>query len=180
MFLFGAAQRVQKNLPAGLPKMTNPFGFDPNRFQSPPIRRIAAYWLSKCAPHRLPRRADIHPEEIGRDLPFIYLVDVIEAPLAFRFRLIGTQVSIWSERDYTGASVNAAEYGPNWRQIYEVYREIITTKVPTVSALHAPWRKREFHYYERFLAPLSEDNLRINMILGALHTIEPPTARATL
>jgi hypothetical protein len=159
--------------------MTNPFGFDPNRFKSPPIRRIAAYWLSKCTSGRLPRRADILPEEIGRDLPFVYLVDVLEAPLAFRFRLVGTQVTVWSERDYTGATVNAAEYGPNWQPIYKVYQELVTTKAPSASELHAPWRKREFHYYERFLGPLSDDNSRINMIFGALHTVQSPRSATT-
>jgi|SRR5882672_2012100 len=154
--------------------MTNPFGFDPNRFKSAPIRRLATYWLSKCRRERLPSRADILPEEIGRDLPFVYLVDVLEAPLAFRFRLVGTQVSIWSERDYTGVAVNAAEYGPNWQPIYNVYRDLVAAPAPTASELHAPWLKREFHYYERFLAPLSDDDRRINMIFGALHTTEPP------
>src|SRR5258708_8692764 len=98
----------------GMPRMTSPFGFDPDGFKTAPMRRLAAYWLSKCTADRLPSRAAILPEEIVRDLPFVYLVDVLDEPPPFRFRLVGTQVSIWSERDYTGTTLNAAEYGPKW------------------------------------------------------------------
>jgi PAS domain len=95
---------------AGIPRMTHPFGFDPDRFKTAPVRRLAAYWLSKCAGERVPRRTDILPEEIVRDLPFVYLVDVLQESLAFRFRLVGTQVAVRSDRDHPGVTVNAAEY----------------------------------------------------------------------
>jgi hypothetical protein len=154
--------------------MTSPFGFDPDGFKTAPMRRLAAYWLSKCTADRLPSRTAILPEEIVRDLPFVYLVDVLDEPPAFRFRLVGTQVSIWSERDYTGTTLNAAEYGPKWEPIHNAYRDLVAARRPMASELYAPWLKREFHYYERFIAPLSEDNTRINMIYGALHVIEKP------
>ena len=156
--------------------MTRPLDFDPNRFRTAPVRRLAAYWLSKCVGDRLPGRADIHPEEMTRDLPFVYLVDVLRDPLAFRFRLVGTRVSVWSGKDYTGANLNAAEYGPSWKIIFEAYREIVERRLPTAAELFAPWRMREFQYYERFLAPLAEDGQTVTMIFGALHTIDPPTA----
>jgi len=154
--------------------MTNPFGFDPDRFKTAPVRRIAAYWLSKCTGDRPPSRTDILPEEIGRDLPFVYLVDVLREPLAFRFRLVGTQVTVWSEKDYTGLTVNAAEYGPNWQPIHDAYCDLVATPRPLASELGALWMKREFHYYERFIAPLVDGNGVINMIFGALHIIEKP------
>jgi hypothetical protein len=153
-------------------KMPPLLQFDPNHFQTTPVRRLAAYWLSKCVGDRLPRRADIRPEEIAPDLPYIYLVDVLRDPLAFRFRLIGTQITSWSEKDYTGAAVSATEYGPQWKTVFDSYCEIVEHRTPTAAERFAPWRKREFQYYERFLAPLSEDGQTITMIYGALHTIK--------
>jgi hypothetical protein len=138
------------------------------------MRRLAAYWLWKRVDGRLPRRADIRPEEITPDLPFIYLVDVLRDPLAFRYRLVGTRVSAWSMRDYTGASVTPAEYGPNWKIIFDAYCDIVEQRLPRATELFAPWLRREFQYYERFLAPLSEDGETVTMIYGALHIVTPP------
>ncbi len=148
--------------------------FDPNRFRMAPIRRLAAYWLSKCVDGRLPRRADIRLEEIAPDLPFLYLVDVLRDPLAFRYRLVGTRVSAWSMRDYTGSAVNDAEYGPRWKVIFDAYRDIVERRAPSAAELFAHWFKPEYRYYERVLAPLSEDGQTVNIIYGALHAVEPP------
>ena len=150
------------------------FEFDPDRFRTGPVRRLAAYWLSKCADGRPPRRADIKPEEIVADLPYVYLVDVLRDPLAFRFRLVGTRVTIWSGKDYTGARINAEEYSPNWQIVFGAYRDIVERNEPSAAELFAAWRKREFQYYERFLGPLSEDGTTVSMIFGALHVIEAP------
>lgn len=139
-----------------------------------PIRRLAAYWLSKCVDGRLPRRADIRLEEIAPDLPFLYLVDVLRDPLAFRYRLVGTRVSAWSMRDYTGSAVNDAEYGPRWKVIFDAYRDIVERRAPSAAELFAHWFKPEYRYYERVLAPLSEDGQTVNIIYGALHAVEPP------
>jgi hypothetical protein len=158
--------------------MTPPFAFDTNQLQAAPMRRLAAYWLSKCAASRLPRRADIRPEEIRGDLPHVYLVDVLSNPLGFRFRLVGTQVTVLSGKNYTDAMLNEAEYGPNWQVIFKAYREVAVRAAPAAAALYAPWLGRGFQYYERFLGPLSDDGRAVTMIFGALHTIEPPPASA--
>jgi hypothetical protein len=149
----------------------------PRSFQVSPPRVVWHVRHIAQAPFFAHRgRADIHPEEMTRDLPFVYLVDVLRDPLAFRFRLVGTRVSVWSGKDYTGATLNAAEYGPSWKIIFEAYREIVERRAPTAAELFAPWRMREFQYYERFLAPLAEDGQTVTMIFGALHTIDPPKA----
>lgn len=138
------------------------------------MRRLAAYWLSKCAASRLPRRTDIRPEEIRGDLPHVYLIDVLRDPLGFRFRLVGTQVTVLSGKNYTGAMLNEAEYGPNWHVIFNAYREVVARAAPMAAALYAPWLGRGFQYYERLLGPISEDGQSVTMIFGALHAIEPP------
>ena len=147
---------------------------DPSSFKTEPLQRIAEYWLGKRQPGRLPGRPDIKPEELRRNLPYIYLVDIGTDPLNFRFRLVGTRISIWSGHDYTGVSINEAEYGPRWRRIFEDYRSIMETREPTRAELYGPWPTREHYYYERFLAPLAADGSTVDMILGALCAISAP------
>lgn len=151
-----------------------PLDFDPGRFRAAPMRRIAAYWQSKCAPGRLPGRADILPEELRGDLPHVYLIDVLRQPLRFRFRLVGTAVCVLAGRDYTGAFLTEAKYGPNWQAIFDAYREVVERREPLAAELFAPWFGRDFHYYERFLAPLCQDGGPVTMIFAALHSVEEP------
>jgi hypothetical protein len=146
--------------------------FDPKSFKTQALQRIAAYWLSKVQGDRLPSRSDIHPEDIVPDLPYLYLVDIEHDPLAFRFRLVGTAICLWAGRDYTGVAVNEPDYGAQWQSIFDDYRGVMETKMPTRSERGAPWTSKEYHQYERFLAPLASDGSKVDMIFGALHVIE--------
>ena len=56
---------------------------------APILRRLLAYWQSKCGPDgRLPSRADIDPLDLRSMLPNIYLIDVLPDG-KFRLRLLG-------------------------------------------------------------------------------------------
>src|SRR5262245_40805748 len=67
----------------------------------PHLRDLYAYWQRKKACRRLPARADIEPMEIPRLLPWVALVEVMENPQRFCFRLAGTQVE-----NFYGAKVS--------------------------------------------------------------------------
>src|SRR5690348_15047812 len=51
-----------------------------------------SYWERIRGSRAMPRRCDIDPLDIPRLLPFVRLVDVLENPRAFRFRLVGTEI----------------------------------------------------------------------------------------
>jgi hypothetical protein len=147
----------------------------PFSFKSSIVRGSYEYWLSKCAGTRLPRRADIRAKEIPRLLPYVFLVDVVRArgdPPAFRFRLVGTQIITWAGRDHTGAMIDEPSYGPNWRQVHEIYAGVVATREPAYSEYSAPWQGREFLTYERIIAPLSGDGETIDMLFGALDVLK--------
>jgi hypothetical protein len=149
---------------------------DQFRFKTRVVRESYEYWLSKCRGDRLPRRRDIRPEEIARLLPHIFLVDVAGDPPSFKFRLVGTQITQWAAGEYTGVTVNEAEYGPNWRRVYDSYLQAVRTRAPVYSEYSAPWMEREFLFYERIIAPLSEDGATVSMLFGALDVIPKPAA----
>jgi hypothetical protein len=141
-------------------------------FKTHVVREAYSYWLSKSKTGRLPSRRDIRPEEITSLLPYIYLVEVIGDPPSFKYRLVGTQFYQWTRREYTGVTVNAAEYGPNWENIYNDYLTAVRSRAPMYSEyIVAPWPEREFLTYERIIAPLSDDSMTVNMLFGALHMV---------
>jgi hypothetical protein len=140
-------------------------------FRTEIVERAFRYWSSKCRDGRLPRRADLRPEEMPLLLPHVFLVDVTHAPLEFRFRIVGTEICNLAGRDYTGARVNEKEYGPDWKSIFEVYWRVVHSAKPEVAVRRAPWLAREFLRYERLIAPLSSDGAAVDMLFGALHQI---------
>lgn len=146
---------------------------DPAKFRTTIVRQAYHYWLGKCVRGRLPRRADLRPEEMRAFLPYVFLVDVVPAPLGFRFRLVGTQVTAWAEKEYTGRAVDERDYGPQWRRIFDIYAAVVASRRPRLDIYDAPWVSREFVRYERLIAPLSSDGQAIDMLFGTLHTIDP-------
>src|SRR6185437_5426393 len=140
-------------------------------FRTKTVERAYRYWASKCGPGRMPRRSDIRPEEIPSLLPHVFLVDVRRDPLEFSFRIIGTEICSLAGRDYTGLRVNAEEYGPDWKSVFEVYWQVVHSATPEVTVRYAPWADREFLLYERLIAPLSSDGVTIDMLFGTLHQI---------
>src|SRR3546814_20724645 len=56
----------------------------------PELRDLYLYWSDKRKSRNYPARSEIAPEEIKRLLPFVLLLDVLDAGRHFRFRLVGT------------------------------------------------------------------------------------------
>ena len=144
---------------------------DAGSFRTEIVLRASEYWYGKLSGNRLPARADIRPEEILPILPHVFLVDVSYQPLAFKFRLIGTEIDRLAARSYTGAGVNETEYARDWERIHEQYRNVIETRAPRLDINNAVWTGREFISYERFIAPLSSDGDVIDALFGALHPV---------
>lgn len=148
---------------------------DASLFKTAVVRLVYEYWLGKCVRGRLPRRADLHPEEMRGFLPYVFLVDVTQAPLAFRFRLVGTKIAEWSGKEFTGLAVDEDAYGPNWRRVFDLYANVVDNRRPRLDIWDAPWVSREFVRYERLVAPLSSDGQVIDMLFGALYAFTAET-----
>jgi hypothetical protein len=147
---------------------------EPAVFRTEIVRRAYEYWAGKAAGGRLPNRADIRPEELRALLPYIFLVDVTPEPLGFRFRLVGTKITEWAEKEYTGLTVTEADYGTQWKRIYDIYADVVRTRTPRHDIYSAPWVSREFLRYERLIAPLSGNGQDVDMLYGVLCALPRP------
>lgn len=144
---------------------------DAAQFRTAAVRQAYTYWLGKCVRGRLPARADVRPDEMRAFLPNLFLVDVAQAPLGFRFRLVGTRITEWAEREYTGVPIDEGAYGPQWRRVFDTYAEVVAGRRPRLDIWDAPWASREFVRYERLIAPLSTDGQTVDMLFGALDVL---------
>ena len=78
----------------------------------PDVRLVLDYWQEKCAGRLMPARADIDPGDLRRFLPHITLVDVVDDPRRFVYRLVGTSEVELRGFDPTGKSVADAYFAP--------------------------------------------------------------------
>jgi hypothetical protein len=87
------------------------------------LRGLYQYWLRKCDGRAAPARRDIDPAEIPSALGFVNLLEVLDDPRDFRFRLNGTAVVEMIGRDVTGelhSAVMGGEDGVWCRNAYEM------------------------------------------------------------
>jgi len=132
----------------------------------PEQRQLFDYWRSKCGGRRMASRADIAPAEIKRLLPYVTLIDIVaEAKPRFRVRLAGTQLREFFGREITGAYLDDLDLGgrPNY---WQAANERLVQGLPAQGIL--PVHRPRGEFITRFWVrlPLSNDDSRVNMVLG--------------
>ena len=134
----------------------------------PKVAAMHAYWeVRKPDPGLLPSRAHIDPADIPTLLPHLFLLDVIERPLRFRYRLAGTKLLYAGDREMTGLLMEDAHpnlfIAPPYADYPACVREHRVSR-----RLGTPvfdW-DREHVRIERLLLPLAGDGIHVDMILG--------------
>lgn len=132
--------------------------------------RLHAYWLERHLPGGgLPGRQHVDPLEIGPALlPFLFLLEVEDHPLRFRYRLTGTHMVKGIGRDPTGRLMESAFPDFMFGRSYPDYPACVRDRV-AIRRTGAPTSvvTRDHIVIDRLLLPLARDGQRIDMILGA-------------
>jgi hypothetical protein len=147
--------------------MTSPMQGDPSAW-NPKIATLHAYWQSRRpSADLLPGRAAIDPAEIPALLPHIFMLDVLEGPLRFRYRLVGSKLVIAGGRELTGRLMEDAHENLLTALPYADYPACVRDR-------RISWRRgatvfdwgREHVMIERMLLPLATDGRNVDIILG--------------
>jgi hypothetical protein len=148
------------------------------------LKKLWEYWCGKCRKSRLPARADIDPGDFPAHLPTITLFDVEVAPARYRFRLVGTGVSRLMPHDPTGRYLDEVLNDSELNVASEVLGHVAGTAAPTAIPGRLAWGNRCWLPAEWLFLPLSNDGLRVNIILGCLDVpampLRIPSARPRL
>lgn len=130
----------------------------------PDIRLVLEYWQRKCAGRAMPARSDIEPSDLRRFLPHITLVDVVDDPRRYVYRLVGTSEVELRAFDPTGKPVAEAYFATSAEEALKHYDTARTTRAPHYVA-------DPFQAVDRFIGeedlflPLSSDGDKVNMIM---------------
>lgn len=148
--------------------------------ETPYLRRLFAYWQSKLRGRTFPSRRDLDPREFAFALGHVLLIDVLENPQRFRFRLHGSVLSFRARYDMTGRLVDELPNDENRAVLLQRCRKLVETRQPCFA------RSRRLvdglmYGYEVVWMPLSSDGEKVDMLLGGLAYFDDPMrmARAT-
>lgn len=132
------------------------------------IDNALAYWQRIRGKREMPARADLHPGDIPKLLPYIILMDVLHDPLDFRFRLIGTEIDRIVARNYKGVKLSELpdKRAPN--PIWQHHQETVETRAPVRKELSYIGPDGDVRRIEHCLMPFSSDGKAVDQLLIAV------------
>ncbi len=151
-----------------------------NDIETPYLRRLYAYWDEKRHGRALPARRDLDPREFAFALGHVLLIDVLEDPQRFKFRLHGSVLSFRARYDMTGRMVDELPNDENRAVLLDRCRDLVATRRPCFARSQRMIDNQTFGY-EVVWMPLSSDGESVDMLLGGLAYFDDPMrlARAT-
>jgi hypothetical protein len=137
---------------------------------NPQLRSLAELWASKRRENALPCRSDFTDEDLRPWFGNLLMVDVVEGPHRFRFRLMGTSLVDAASRELTGKFFDEADISGYEPDVLDDYAEAVRTRSPVCKTRRYNPNPGSFmdHWrvYERLLLPLARDGKAIDRILG--------------
>lgn len=134
------------------------------QIRRPMLRRLYAYWDDKRGAREFPGRADIDPLEMRFALGNISLVDVLYAPLRFRYRLHGSIIAERLGVDMTGRFVDEIPEPDRRSFVEENFRVVIATRQPLARSGARLLDQRQWNF-DSMILPLGLADGTINMLL---------------
>lgn len=131
----------------------------------PKIRALFGYWHAKLRGRAMPARRDIDPVEIPLLMPHVFLVDVPQSG-PFTYRLSGTAVVELMGHDFTGRAIGEGTIPAHRGEVIARYTRIAATATPFFHHARLRERTNDFAEVDRLILPLSDDQRRVNMLLG--------------
>jgi hypothetical protein len=133
------------------------------------LLRLYDYWTGKRAGRDFPARRDIDPLELGGLLPHVFLIDVLDGPPYFRFRLSGTGVDDIHGQNLTGKSPRDIKTVEIAAAVETQYRQAVADRRPRCDHVTLLAADQSYWHFERLILPLSDDGTTINMLFCGIY-----------
>lgn len=96
------------------------------------------------------------------------MVDVLDDPPDFAYRLLGTDVVANTKNDFSSRKLSEIRGEGTQGRLIEIYREVRDTREPSIDRIRYESRSGNEKFYENVLAPVSEDGRRVTLLFGAV------------
>jgi hypothetical protein len=147
--------------------------------ETPSLRQLYAYWDERRHGRKFPARGDLDPIDFRYVLGNVLLIDVLDNPQRFRFRLHGSDLAARAGYDMTGKMVDDLPNPENRALLIERCRMLVETRRPVAAVDERILEGRRFGYEVVWL-PLASDGEHIDMLMaGLVYRTSRPAAAVT-
>ena len=139
---------------------------DFSQLDSPRVHRFHDYWKARrSAQYAVPLRAAFDPTELRELLPNIVVIEVEQAPLRFRYRLVGTRVVEFNKLDFTGSYLGTIGWDEE-QQFVDAYVNVVSSKQPLCGFYSWTLKNGNLGKCEFGIFPLSQDGETVTQMFA--------------
>ncbi len=132
------------------------------------LRTALDYWETVRGDRTMPRRRDIDPTELRPVLPYLQITEVVSGGSSFRYRLVGTAIVEAFGAKFTGKFVDELVTEARDGFVHACYRAVCASRRPAFARSRYVTTTNIDLCANRVPLPLSEDDVEVSQILGAL------------
>lgn len=136
----------------------------------PMVSAFADQWHGKRGSAPIPDRGDFSIEDMAPFFGHVIIMDVLEGGSDFRYRLIGTAITQFLNRDYTGRTVMHSNYSGAEEKVLDTFRRPVAGGNPVFRKGHVVWAQdRTWRTYQSVHCPVTAGGSEIAMTMGVLY-----------
>lgn len=141
----------------------------------PMVARFADLWHAKRGSSAAPGRSDFELDELAPWFGHVIIMDIIEGGEDFRYRMVGTAITQFLNRDYTGRTVLESNYSGALDQILDTFQRPVREGRPVFRCGHVIWaRDKSWRTYQSVHCPITAADAGVAMTIGVLYFSPAP------
>jgi hypothetical protein len=129
------------------------------------VRNGFAYWQRIRGTRLMPSRADLDPLHIPLLLPYVMLIDVLNGPLDFSFRLLGSRHERIVAGNYRGRRFSELPHLATGSAVWDHFHQVVTERQPLCGNVsYGVMNDDTSGRVEHCLMPLSNDGETVHIV----------------
>lgn len=129
------------------------------------VRNGFAYWQRIRGTRLMPSRADLDPLHIPLLLPYVMLIDVLNGPLDFSFRLLGSRHDRIVAGDYRGRRFSELPHIAKGSLVWDQFEQVVAERQPLCAHVSYGVKNDDITgRLEHCLMPLSNDGEAVHIV----------------
>lgn len=134
------------------------------------VAAFAELWDSKRQGACLPAREDFPVEDLQAWFGHVLIMDVGPNAEDFRYRMIGTEITAFRDRDYTGRWISECSFGESRESMIATFRNPVMHRRPVFRSGWVQWPlDGSWRSFDSVHCPLATDGRTVDMTIGALY-----------
>ncbi len=138
---------------------------------APELGGFVDYWRSKSCNGAIPRRTDIDPIELKKDLGSLFIVEPSGRAKDFRFRLVGADLTTLLGQEFTGTTLREISpptiphgFGP----ILAAYRTVVRERAVLRASGRICWARTDHLEFDSVHVPVLSPSADAIWIIGKM------------